>query len=126
VSRETQNLEWKESWKDDHLRWVCGFANAQGGKLEIGRNNKGEVVGLKDARKLLEDLPNKIRDLLGIIVDYLREHPEATLAEVANAIGKSKRAVERAAAKLHDENRIRYVGPAKGGHWEVIDQGGKG
>lgn len=69
MSREAQNLEWKESWKDDHLRWVCGFANAQGGKLEIGRNDKGDFVGLKDVRKLLEDLPNKIRDLLGIVVE---------------------------------------------------------
>ncbi len=69
MRQESQNLEWKESWKDDHLRWVCGFANAQGGKLVIGRNDKGQTVGLKDARKLLEDLPNKIRDLLGIIVE---------------------------------------------------------
>lgn len=69
MSQESQNLEWKESWKDDHLRWVCGFANAQGGQLVIGRNDKGQAVGLKDARKLLEDLPNKIRDLLGIVVE---------------------------------------------------------
>lgn len=69
MTQESQNLEWKESWKDDHRRWVCGFANAQGGKLVIGRNDKGKAVGLKDARKLLEDLPNKIRDLLGIIVE---------------------------------------------------------
>lgn len=69
MSRETLNLEWKESWNDDHLRWVCGFANAQGGKLEIGRNDKGDFVGLKDVQKLLEDLPNKIRDLLGIVVE---------------------------------------------------------
>ena len=69
MSQESQNREWKQSWKDDHLRWVCGFANAQGGTLVIGRNDEGQVVGLKDARKLLEDLPNKIRDLLGIVVE---------------------------------------------------------
>lgn len=65
---ESQHIEWKESWRDDLLRWVSGFANAQGGRLEIGRNNKGGIVGLADAYKLLEELPNKIRDLLGIIV----------------------------------------------------------
>ena len=47
---------------------MCGFANADGGRLEIGRNDAGTVVGVADAAKLLEDLPNKIRDLLGIIV----------------------------------------------------------
>lgn len=29
---ESQNIEWKESWWDEYLKWICGFANAQGGK----------------------------------------------------------------------------------------------
>ena len=62
---ESQHIEWKESWRDEYLRWVCGFANAEGGTLVIGKNDAGDVVGLKEAKKLLEDLPNKIRDLLG-------------------------------------------------------------
>jgi ATP-dependent DNA helicase RecG len=66
---ESQHSEWKQAWQDDHLRWVCGFANAEGGVLVIGRNDAGKVVGVRDAKKLLEDLPNKIRDLLGILVD---------------------------------------------------------
>ena len=45
---ENQNVEWKESWRDEYLKWVCGFANAQGGVLEIGRNDRGEAVGVKD------------------------------------------------------------------------------
>lgn len=65
---ESQHTEWKEIWRDDWLRWVCGFANAEGGTLVVGRNDKGDVVGLADARALLADLPNKIRDLLGITV----------------------------------------------------------
>ena len=65
---ELQNFEWKSIWKDDYLAWICGFANAQGGILYIGKNDEGEVVGVASSRKLLEDLPNKIRDALGIIV----------------------------------------------------------
>lgn len=30
---ESQHTEWKASWRDYHLRWVCGFANAEGGVL---------------------------------------------------------------------------------------------
>jgi len=71
---ESQHVEWKESWRDDHLRWVSGFANAEGGVLVIGRNDEGHVVGIFDAAKLLEDLPNKIRDLLGILVDVNLQH----------------------------------------------------
>ncbi len=66
--RETQQVEFKESWRDDYLKWICGFANAAGGVLQIGRDDRGEAVGIPDAAKLLEDLPNKIRDILGIMV----------------------------------------------------------
>jgi len=44
-----------------------------------------------------------------------------TLAEVAETIGKSLSAVERASAKLVKAGRLKYVGPRQGGHWEVIE-----
>ncbi len=66
---EQQNIEWKESWRDEYLRWICGFANAQGGKLYIGCDDTGKVVGVSNSKKLLEDIPNKIRDAMGIVVD---------------------------------------------------------
>ena len=65
---ESQNTEWKSRWKDEYLEWICGYANAQGGKLYIGCDDEGNVVSLPNARKLLEDIPNKIRDAMGIIV----------------------------------------------------------
>ena len=80
--QESQNVEWKEAWHDEYLKWVCGFANAQGGTLYIGVNDKGEVVGVEGAKRLLEDIPNKIQSTLGLVVpvdvlteedkDYLR------------------------------------------------------
>ena len=33
---EHQNIEYKESWRDEYLKWICGFANANGGKIFIG------------------------------------------------------------------------------------------
>ena len=33
VMPETQNIEYKSIWKDEYLKWICGFANAQGGTL---------------------------------------------------------------------------------------------
>lgn len=73
---EQQNIEWKREWKDDCLKWICGYANAEGGRLVIGKDDTGKVVALKGAEKLLEDLPNKIRDLLGIIVGVNLHHAD--------------------------------------------------
>lgn len=69
MTKENQNTEWKESWRDEYIKWICGFANAQGGILYIGINDEGVVRGIDDAKKLLEDIPNKVRDVLGIMVD---------------------------------------------------------
>lgn len=68
---ESQNIEFKEGWRDEYLKWVCGFTNANGGKIYIGVENDAphNVVDLPDADKLMEDIPNKVRDVLGIMVD---------------------------------------------------------
>jgi ATP-dependent DNA helicase RecG len=66
---EQQNIEYKQSWHDDYLKWVFGFANAIGGVIYIGRNDAGNVVHLNDYARLLEEIPNKIRNAMGIICD---------------------------------------------------------
>ena len=72
---ESQNTEYKESWRDEYLKWICGFANAQGGTIYIGKDDEGKSVGVAHAKKLLEEIPNKARDILGIIpeVNLLRQ-----------------------------------------------------
>jgi ATP-dependent DNA helicase RecG len=66
---EQQNIEYKQSWRDEYLKWICGFANAQGGKIFIGIDDEGNVSGIEDYRKLLEDIPNKIVSHLGLVPD---------------------------------------------------------
>ncbi|MCK9160940.1 MAG: putative DNA binding domain-containing protein [Bacteroidaceae bacterium] len=80
---ETQNIEYKSVWRDEYLKWICGFANAQGGTLYIGKDDNGNVVGLKNAKKLLEELPNKITTILGIVTAVnLHETPEGDYIEI--------------------------------------------
>ncbi len=66
---ENQNLEWKESWRDEYMKTLCAFANTFGGTLEIGRNDHGELVDIGSFTKLLEDLPNKIKNSMAIVAD---------------------------------------------------------
>ena len=66
---EQQNIEYKQSWHDDYLKWVCGFANAQGGLIFIGKDDNGKVVGIDDYKKLMDDIPNKVRNAMGVSVE---------------------------------------------------------
>ena len=38
-ARESQNVEYKSSWHDEYLKWICGFANAQGAVMYFGVDN---------------------------------------------------------------------------------------
>jgi ATP-dependent DNA helicase RecG len=66
---EQQNIEFKQSWHDDYLKWVCGFANAQGGRIYIGKDDVGSIVGLDDYKKLMDEIPNKIKNNMGITAE---------------------------------------------------------
>jgi ATP-dependent DNA helicase RecG len=81
---ESQIIEYKESWRDEYIKWISGFANAQGGLLIIGKNDDGITVGVEDAKRLLEDIPNKVRDVLGIMVEVnLRNENDLEYIEIA-------------------------------------------
>lgn len=78
-ARECQNIEYKTSWHDKYLAWICGFANAQGAVMYFGVNDDHEVVGLDHVDTLMEDIPNKIVTTMGIVVDvnlYELDHLE--------------------------------------------------
>ena len=70
--KESQNTEWKESWRDEYLKWICGFANAQGGRIYIGTNDDGTVIGVLDSKKLLEDKMRKITLKYVLILAVIR------------------------------------------------------
>ena len=67
---ETQNTEYKRLWKDEFLKEICAFANAQGGTLYIGIDDNGHVVGVNEAK-------NKPRNLNIASVFYMAGFIEA-------------------------------------------------
>jgi ATP-dependent DNA helicase RecG len=66
---ESQNIEWKQSWRDEYLKWICGFANAKGGKIYIGLDDLGNVIGIGNYKRLMDEIPNKITSGLGLVCD---------------------------------------------------------
>ena len=73
---ENQNTEFKQSWRDDYLKWICAFANSEGGILYVGVMDNGEISGVEDSHKLSEDIPNKILNTMGLVckVNLLTEN----------------------------------------------------
>lgn len=128
---ESQTTEWKASWSDKYFKWLCGFANAHGGVLEVGRNDRGEIVGIDNAGRLMEEIPNKLRDLLGITADiellhkdemnYLRisieayEVPISYRGEYHYRSGSTKQVLKGAALN-------RFLLRKTGKRWDAVPQ----
>ena len=56
----------------------------------------------------------------GKIIDALNKNCFMTIPELAHMIGISTRSIERNLQKLQKDGRLRRIGAAKGGHWEVL------
>ncbi|MDR3328561.1 MAG: putative DNA binding domain-containing protein [Prevotellaceae bacterium] len=83
MKKESQYIEWKESWRDDYLKTLSAFANTAGGRLYVGIADDGKICGVKGIDKLLEDLPNKIINVLGVQANvYEREKSKQTFIEI--------------------------------------------
>ena len=59
---EDMHLELKREFTKDTLKTVAAFANTSGGKIYIGVDNFGEIIGVTDPDKELLQLTNSVRD----------------------------------------------------------------
>ena len=107
--------DWPDiSFTDD--REGCLFtATVYRKEMEYLRKTVGDVASMQ---KTPGKTPGKTPDMILLL---LRENPILSIPELADKIGKSESAVERAIRKLRREDRLKRIGPDKGGHWKVIE-----
>lgn len=73
----------------------------------------GEKVGDRVGENLTE---NQIK-----IISLLKTKPRTSAKELSEHVGISSRKIEQNIGKLKELGLLRRIGPAKGGHWEVLD-----
>ena len=74
---ESQQLDYKQQWQDSHLATLCAFANTEGGAIHLGKDDQGQILPPDNPKKLLETLPGKIIQKLGV-------YPRLDLQEESN------------------------------------------
>ena len=127
---ETHIIENKTIWKDEWLEWICGFANAQGGIVNVGTADDGTPVGLPGIKALMENLPNKIINKLGIVadvnqrtrdgVDYIEivVHPSNVAITLNGVIYYRSGATNQT---LRGEALERFLLSKMGMHWDEME-----
>jgi len=73
---ESQNIEFKESWRDEYQKWICGFTNAffRAGEIEAwGRGIERIITACKNDGF---STPEFRYDASGIWTTFKFEYPE--------------------------------------------------
>jgi ATP-dependent DNA helicase RecG len=94
---------------------------------ELGRKfytifprNAPENVGERDGDRVGEKVGEKVGENQVKIMSLMRENPSITIKELSEIIKMAEKNIEVNIAKLKEKRLIKRIGPAKGGHWEVL------
>lgn len=97
-------------------------------KIRAGWEAEGHVMHLSDTVEPfdktvleMETLGKMLGKTPERILAALRSTPSASIPELAALLEKSDSVIERAIRQLREQDRLRRVGPAKGGYWEVVE-----
>lgn len=119
---ESQNIEYKKTWRDEYLKWICAFANTEGGKLYIGIDDNGAVCGvtarcfaseaylaLMNEHKETETdtnidtvspkMSDKEKSRMAVILDYLNANESISSSKAARLIDEEIKTANRLLVK---------------------------
>ncbi len=54
------------------------------------------------------------------IIEHISNNPRATMTDLANLTGYSRRWVAQTIKRLQEQNILKRIGSDKSGHWEII------
>lgn len=117
--KESQFVECKQSWRDEY--GMSGLMMT----FQVNQQHLLKALGEQESKHLSgrESQQTSVKTAVKTpvkILELLKGNLFMTLAQIAAKIERSLRAVELASSKLVKEGLLKYVGPQKGGHWEVL------
>jgi ATP-dependent DNA helicase RecG len=87
----------------------------------VSRNAiKSSGIGSENTEGSPISSPKRLAKTEDRIVDLIRQDNTVSTEQLGKLLGISKRAVLKQIDKLKNQGRLRRIGPAKGGHWEVL------
>ena len=124
IARLFRLVGWAEIAGTGMLRMMENWQKAGFGKPVI-RNNEPRywfTIEFFTGEKSTQETTEKtvIKTVVKIL-QLVRENPKITIKQLAEETGLSRRGIEWNLDKLKKENKIKRIGPAKGGRWEIVE-----
>ena len=147
MTTESQHIEFKESWRDEYQKWICGFANAQGGIITACKNDgfstpefRYDASGIwttfkfeyperattqsdqKTTQKTTQKAIQNLTEQQQAILSFLKGHPEATRKEISESLSNiTEDGVKYNLSRLQELGLLKRVGGRKQGYWQIIE-----
>jgi ATP-dependent DNA helicase RecG len=89
------------------------------------------TIETNDNSKVLEEVTDKVTDNVtdnvtdsrkNQIIKMIHENNQITMTQLAKELFVTKMTIVRDIARLKEDKIIKRIGPAKGGHWEIIQK----
>ena len=112
-----------EKWASG-LKRIYDECTATGIKVEFKRVKTGFVVSFhrpkwEEGEGLGEGGQKSKVKSKGKVIEMIAQNQSVTIPEIAAALDMSIPGIEKIIRSLKKENRLRRIGPDKGGHWEL-------
>lgn len=149
-ARESQNIEYKSSWHDEYLKWICGFANAQGAVMYFGVNNdhvmpkvenfcggvrvtieRTQFVRIVSGGNVTSDVTSdgsSFGSLSGVqlterqkkICEMIKRNSRISVKEMSLVLSLVERTIKRDLAAMQKKGVLIREGNTSAGHWIVV------
>lgn len=93
--KESETLEFKRQLNDSIVKETIAFANTKGGRIIIGYDDNGKLLGVANAKDILDGISSKLHDSIEPKIDYLvsikianEENKEIIIIDVLQGISK--------------------------------------
>ena len=147
MTTESQHIEFKESWRDEYQKWICGFANAQGGIITACKNDgfstpefRYDASGIwttfkfeyperattqsdqKTTQKTTQKAIQNLTEQQQAILSFLKGHPKATRKEISESLSNiTEDGVKYNLSRLQELGLLKRIGGRKQGYWQIIE-----
>ena len=147
MTTESQHIEFKESWRDEYQKWICGFANAQGGIITACKNDgfstpefRYDASGIwttfkfeyperattqsdqKTTQKTTQKAIQNLTEQQQAILSFLKGHPEATRKEISESLSNiTEDGVKYNLSRLQELGLLKRIGGREQGYWQIIE-----
>ena len=134
---ESPLIEYKESWHDEYLKWICGSFEKictlckeygiPAPEYTVHRNDimmmfrASEPVNAPETEELHSNCTVNVPEIALKTFSALKSNPRATAKELSEALGISLRTVKNHLALLKQSGCINRVGSDKSGYWEITE-----